>query len=265
MVQSKYLAMAAALLAADLAAAFNPNQRASAPRSTRARTYRSRIALSGGRSNRDLEEKASRRAAEKAAGKGGGEMAAGAVIGGLVFGPFGALFGAQMGASMGARRAFDSEKEKEMEKMGISKDMMAMAEEVGTALERATDGLKATKDSLETQQAFARRVDAQVEEVYARAKAAVEAGEEERAKDLLFERTGLQEKLKKALIACSEEKKRVQKMKANVLTMEERAMEVDSLLRRSVGSTAFRDMGSSQLSLSSEDPLLQKFRDAGID
>ena len=77
------------------------------------------------------------RAAEKAAGKGAGEAAAGAVLGGLVFGPFGALFGAQLGASMGSRRAFDSEKQKEMERMGINSDMLQMAEEVGAALEGA--------------------------------------------------------------------------------------------------------------------------------
>lgn len=85
------------------------------------------------------------RAAEKAAGKGAGEAAVGAVLGGLVFGPFGALFGAQIGASMGSRKAFDNEKQKEMERMGISKDMLKMAEEVGVALEQAIDGLKVTR------------------------------------------------------------------------------------------------------------------------
>ena len=82
------------------------------------------VSLSNGRFDREFDEKASMRAAEKAAGKGAGEAAAGAILGGLVFGPFGALFGAQVGASMGSRRAFDSERQKEMEKMGISKDML---------------------------------------------------------------------------------------------------------------------------------------------
>ena len=116
------------------------------------------------------------RAAEKAAGKGAGEAAAGAVLGGLVFGPFGALFGAQLGASMGSRRAFDSEKQKEMERMGINSDMLQMAEEVGAALEGAIDGLKVTRGSLETQQSFARRLERQQEQLYEQAKAALEDG-----------------------------------------------------------------------------------------
>ena len=223
------------------------------------------VFLSNGRFDREFDEKASMRAAEKAAGKGAGEAAAGAILGGLVFGPFGALFGAQIGANMGSRRAFDSEKQKEMEKLGISKDMLKMAEEVGVALERAIDGLKVTRGSLETQQSFARRLDAQQDQLYEQAKTALEGGEEERARDLLMQRKDTEEKLKKALMGCAEERKRLAQMESNVLALEERAMEVERMLKRSVGATALQGSSMDKLALESEDPLLQKFRDMGID
>jgi hypothetical protein len=218
-----------------------------------------------GRFDREFEEKAEMRAAEKAAGKGAGEAAAGAVLGGLVFGPFGALFGAQIGASMGSRRAFDSEKQKEMERLGISQDMLKMAEEVGVALERAIDGLKVTRGSLETQQSFARRLDKQQEQLYEKAKAALEDGQEDRARDLLMERKSIEEKLKKTLVGCAEERRRLDKMESNVLALEERAMEVERILKRSVGATSLQGSSMDAFSLQSEDPLLQKFKDMGID
>mmetsp|Transcript_18003 Transcript_18003/g.39359 ORF Transcript_18003/g.39359 Transcript_18003/m.39359 type:complete len:270 (+) Transcript_18003:281-1090(+) len=223
------------------------------------------VSLSNGRFDREFDEKACMRAAEKAAGKGAGEAAAGAILGGLVFGPFGALFGAQIGASMGSQRAFDSEREKEMEKMGISKDMLRMAEDVGVALERAIDGLKVTRGSLETQQSFARRLDAQQERLYEQAKAALEDGEEERARDLLIQRKDIEEKLKKALVGCAEERKRLDQMESNVLALEERAMEVERILKRSVGATALQGSSMDKFALESADPLLQKFKDMGID
>ena len=218
-----------------------------------------------GRFDREFEEKAEMRAAEKAAGKGAGEAAAGAVLGGLVFGPFGALFGAQIGASMGSRKAFDNEKQKEMERMGISQDMLKMAEEVGVALEQAIDGLKVTRGSLETQQAFARRLDQQQKQLYEQAKAALEDGQEDRARDLLMERKGIEEKLKKTLVACAEDRRRLDKMESNVLALEERAMEVERMLKRSVGATSLQGSSMDAFSLQSEDPLLQKFKDMGID
>ena len=214
-----------------------------------------------GRFDREFEEKAEMRAAEKAAGKGAGEAAAGAVLGGLVFGPF----SAQIGASMGSRKAFDNEKQKEMERMGISQDMLKMAEEVGVALEQAIDGLKVTRGSLETQQAFARRLDQQQKRLYEQAKGALEDGQEDRARDLLMERKGIEEKLKKTLVACAEDRRRLDKMESNVLALEERAMEVERMLKRSVGATSLQGSSMDAFSLQSEDPLLQKFKDMGID
>jgi hypothetical protein len=54
-------------------------------------------------------------------------------------------------------------------------------------------------------------------------------------------------------------------MERNVQILEERAMEVESLLRRSVGAKTMQDVMGDQFALEDEDPLLKKFRDAGIE
>ena len=84
--------------------------------------------------------------------------------------------------------------------------------------------------------------------------------------------------MKNALMNCVEEKGRLNKMEENVRALEERVIEFESLLKRNVGAKAFMDSSSSAdvdvdvdddidfgFSLKKEDPLLQKFRDAGID
>lgn len=216
------------------------------------------------RFNRDFEEKATERAKQRAAGQGVGEMAGGAILGGLLLGPFGAFFGAQIGASVGSARAVDRAKSEEMERMGITPDMLQMAEEAGAALERALEGLKATRSSLETQQSFARRLDGDAQRLYDQAKEAIAASDEGGARTLLEDRQRVQQKLKTVLEGCADEKRRLETMERNVEAIEERAIEVDALLRRSMGAKALQDT-SGQFALDEEDPLLKKFRDLGME
>lgn len=202
---------------------------------------------------------------EKAGSGGVAETATGAVLGGLILGPFGALFGAQIGASIGAKNSIEKERMQKMKELGITPEMLEMAQEVGVTLNRAVEGLNACRDSLQTQQRLAKRLDSDIERIYEDAKAAMIAKEEDRARQLLFERDRLQKKLKKVLMSCVDEKKRVQQMKNNVEAIEDRAMEIESLLNRSVGAKALDDTSSTNfemgLKISEEDPLLQKFRD----
>jgi hypothetical protein len=211
----------------------------------------------------DLNDDIQRAGRHKAKG-GVGETAAGAVLGGLLLGPFGALFGAQIGAKIGAVNAVDRAKKDEMARLGVSEEMLTMAEEIGTALERSIEGLKASQDSFETQQSLARRLDSNAEDLYERAKVAMTSRHEEVAKKLLMDRQTVQDKLKKALVACAEEKMRLTKMRSNVDALEQRAMELDALLKRTVGANALQD-SSTKFALSQGDPLLQKFRDMEID
>jgi hypothetical protein len=213
------------------------------------------------RFNRDLEERSRRRAE----GLGGGEAIAGAVLGTLVAGPFGLLFGSQIGASIGAKNALNKARKEEMERMGITQEMLDSAEQVGIALEQATEGLKATQTSLNTQRSLARRLERDTEELYEKAKAALATGNEDDARKFLFQKTECQEKLKRVLKLCIDEQQRYEKMQENVSAIEKRALEIEALLQRSVSAKTRQTTAFEELSLSVEDPLLQKFRDLGID
>ena len=113
-----------------------------------------------------------------------------------------------------------------------------------------------------------------MERVYEDVKRALGDGNEERAKDVLFQKSEIEDKMKKTMMNCVEEKGRLNKMEENVRALEERAIEFESLLKRNVGAKAFMDSSADVdvdddidfgFSLKKEDPLLQKFRDAGID
>jgi len=192
-------------------------------------------------------------------------MVAGAVLGTLIAGPFGLLFGSQIGANIGAKNALNKAKQQEMERLGITQDMLDSAEQVGFALEQATQGIRATKASLETQQSFARRLERDANELYEKAKVAMASGKEDEARKLLFARNEDQDKLVKVLKLCAEEKKRLEKMEQNVAAIEKRALEIESFLQRAVGAKARQSAAFDDLSLSAEDPLLKKFRDLGIE
>ena len=159
-----------------------------------------------------------------------------------------------------------------MNRVGLSQDMLDMANEVGITLERAYEGKKAIEDSLQTQQQFARVLDQETKELYEKAmKAIQQQNEEELARTLLLKRTDVQNKLKEILVRCTEEKKRIEQMNENIRVLEMKAMEVDSLLRRKVSLKTIQDSNNLNLSndlglsLPSEDPLLKKFKDLGID
>ena len=223
------------------------------------------VILQNNKFERDLDKNSR----QKATG-GTGETVAGALLGGLLLGPFGALFGAQIGAGFGANKALDRARKEEMQRLGVTEEMLATAQECGMALERSMEGLKATQDSLQTQQSLARMLDNDATDFYEKAKKALEDNNEERAKELLFERSKTQDKLKGVLLQCAEAKKRLEQMETNVAAIERRAKEVEALLQRTIVAKTTQDLSTADLSLadftlSAEDPLLKKFRDAGID
>ncbi|KAL7466528.1 hypothetical protein ACHAXS_006833, partial [Conticribra weissflogii] len=198
----------------------------------------------------EIERKARQRAYEnRARGDGIGSTAAGAAFGLLLGGPFGALFGAQIGSSLGAARIVDKARVEEMKRKGITPEMLEMAENVGVALEQAVDGLRATQESVETSQRLAKTLDRQSESLYERATNAIKSGDEETARKLLMERESVKEKLVKILKSIAEDRKRVSVMESNVDALETRALEIESLLRRSVGASSIQDTASLGLSL----------------
>jgi phage shock protein A len=177
----------------------------------------------------------------------------------------GILFGAQIGANLGAKGATDRARKEEMDRLGVTQEMLDTAEECGLALQQSMEGLKATQSSLDTHQSLARRLDRDATELYEKAKEAMASGNEEAARTALLRRNENQEKFKKVLKLCAEEKKRFEMMERNVGAIEQRALEVESLLQRTIGAKARQASSFADLSLSVEDPLLKKFRDLGID
>lgn len=211
--------------------------------------------------NADINERSRQRAASD--NKGAGSMATGAILGGMLGGPFGMLFGASIGSKLGGKNALDKARKEEMERSGISQDMLDAAEDVGLALQQSMEGMEATQESLRSQQSLARRIDADSNETYEKAKEAMVGGREEEAKTYLLERNKNQESLKSVLKRCAEEKERISIMEKNVSALQKRALEVEAMLTRAAGAKARQ--GSFDFTLSVEDPLLKKFQDAGID
>jgi phage shock protein A len=153
-----------------------------------------------------------------------------------------------------------------MSRLGIDSDMLAAAQDIAEALERANEGLVAVQDSLDTMQRFAKRLEDDADTLYAKAKTALLANEEEKAKKMLLDRHSTTQKLKDTLKSCVEMKQRLDIMERNVAVLETKAVEIESLLQRTVGAKAIQSAGSMNgLSLQDEDPLLQRFRDLGID
>jgi len=215
----------------------------------------------------EIERSAQRRAYEnRSRGGGTGEAVGGAILGGLLGGPFGALFGAQIGASFGATSQLDKARKEEMARKGLTPEMLEQANDVGAALRQAVEGVQAARESFETSQRLARTLDAQEKSLYERAKSAISSGDEEAARRSLLERESTKVKLLKVLKSVSEDRKRLSIMESNVEALETRGLEIESLLRRSVGAASMQDSANMNfgLSLEPEDPLLRKFRDLGM-
>ena len=224
------------------------------------------------RVDEEWEDLAEQRALEKrqrkgSSGDGLGETAAGAVLGGLLLGPFGALWGASVGANFGSSRSYERAKKEELQRMGLNDDILEMASDVAMSLETSERGLNACQDSLRTLQQLATTQENRCQTLHAQAKDfLVVKNDEEAARSKLLERTQLQDKLKQTLIKCAQEKKRVEQMRDNVDKLKERAAEIQALVSRTVSAktTSNTNINTSSLSLSNEDPLLAKFKDAGI-
>lgn len=171
------------------------------------RTKSDVIVLENQRWRQDIEENSRR----KAQGNGAGETVAGAILGGLLGGPFGAVFGASVGSSFGSQNAVNRSRQEEMKRMGLSQDMLDSAEQVGLALEQCMQGLQQVQESLDTQQRLARRLDADADSLYEKAKTCMANNNEEEAKKYLLERERVRDRLKDVLGNCVTAKQQVRR------------------------------------------------------
>jgi hypothetical protein len=177
----------------------------------------------------------------------------------------GAIFGASIGSSIGAKNALNRAKQEEIKRLGIDTNMLLAAQDVAEALDRANQGLATVQDSLASLQRFAKRLENDADAVLQKAKLAVQANDDDTARAMLLERQQLLDKLKAILKDCVDMKARKETMESNVALLQRKAIEIETLLQRTVGAKAMMDVGSLGLSLDDEDPLLRKFRDLGID
>jgi hypothetical protein len=235
-----------------------------APSRSLARLYAADNNNNNNRWQREVDENSRRRVQAQGGGATGGTVA-GAVLGGLLGGPFGALFGASVGSSMGSQKALDTARQEELQQLGLSQDMLDSANAVGRALTESVQGLTQVQDSLATQQRLARRHEEDAELWYDKAKACMVKGEEDQARTYLLERETARDRLKQVLIQCVTAKGQVTILQQNAAALEVRAMEIEALLQRSVGTTALQKTSDLGLSLSPTDPLLDKFKNLGID
>ena len=108
-----------------------------------------------------------------------GGAVGGAVLGGLLLGPFGAIIGGNVGASFGANKKAARMEDEALRKQGISKEMVAMVTEVAQSLANAEDALKTAKESLGFELEDTLSLEAEANELYNMATAAVQSGDDD--------------------------------------------------------------------------------------
>ena len=124
-----------------------------------------------------------------------GGAVGGAVLGGLLLGPFGAIIGGNMGANFGAGKKAARMEDEALRKQGISKEMVQMVTEVAQSLANAEDALKTAKESLKFELEDTLSLEAEANELYNMASAAVQSGDDDTARKHLTERKRVEAKM----------------------------------------------------------------------
>eukprot|EP00933_Yihiella_yeosuensis_P074496 TRINITY_DN83459_c0_g1_i1.p1 TRINITY_DN83459_c0_g1~~TRINITY_DN83459_c0_g1_i1.p1 ORF type:complete len:320 (-),score=70.66 TRINITY_DN83459_c0_g1_i1:514-1329(-) len=185
----------------------------------------------------------------------------GAVLGGLLLGPFGAVFGASLGSSWGRKKSQD---EAEIEKMGLDKDMVLLAQTVASQLASVSEDRQRVVQIREDLLGRVATLEAEVQKKYDLASRALEQEDETLARTLLEEKLQIQGRLDSAKKELLKAQQRASTVQENEARLEQKALEVASLLKRAQLAS-----GSQRLDLAAEasrlsvegprDPLLDKF------
>lgn len=188
----------------------------------------------------------------------------GAIVGGLLAGPFGAFWGAQLGSSAGTNARAKREQEEQMDRMGLTKEVLEAAQLVAAELAEAEQSLGLVQEAERSQAALVQRLDETMQDMYASAQKALQADDEDGARDILTQRQGVRAKKEAAELELREASKRVAIMQTSVTELAGRATQVEQMMSRSVASRSEINSGSaSQPRTASQiyDPLEEKFRD----
>jgi phage shock protein A len=201
-----------------------------------------------------------------------GGAVGGAVLGGLLLGPFGAIIGGNMGANFGADKKAARMEDEALRKQGISKEMVQMVTEVAQSLANAEDALKTAKESLKFELEDTLSLEAEANELYNMASAAVQSGDDDTARKHLTERRRVEAKMEDAKRRAAEAKGRVQRVEQSVESLASQAKKLESVLKENMANAAelnaseaaakFQDaMAPSVTELELDDPLERKFRE----
>jgi len=163
-----------------------------------------------------------------------GGAVGGAVVGGMLLGPFGAIFGSQIGSNMASRKAATEQ----LERMGLSRDMIKGAQELMEELQTMEKGAQEVRDAYQNQAQRALQLEQDAEKFYEKAKAAVEAGDDDTAREMLEKRKRAQADLEKQIEQVKLARSRRDQMDGAVEAMARRANEYEQLMKRSMDASA---------------------------
>ena len=159
-----------------------------------------------------------------------------------------------------------------LRKQGISKEMVQMVTEVAQSLANAEDALKTAKESLKFELEDTLSLEAEANELYNMASAAVQSGDDDTARKHLTERKRVEAKMEDAKRRAAEAKGRVQRVEQSVESLASQAKKLESVLKENMANAAelnareaaakFQDaMAPSVTELELDDPLERKFRE----
>jgi len=182
----------------------------------------------------------------------------GAVLGGLLAGPFGALWGAQIGSAMGANSRSKREDTDALAALGISDEVMRLAQSTAADLGEAEEALAMVERAEGSQRSVLSTIERSLAEEYAAAEEALRNGDEGEARRRLENRQALKLKQATAEADLRAAMERVASMQASVAALAGRANEIEQAISRSVVATR---TGVDQPPERLEDPLERRFRD----
>lgn len=191
----------------------------------------------------------------------------GAVIGGIIAGPFGMLLG------IGAGNSFANQKtaETEMQRMGMSKELIAEAQKLAQTLQDAQAASKASVDARETLKQRSLSLDQTYEQLQDRARECLKDGDEDGARAALQDRQKVGKQRDDAVLEFRAARERVERIDRDVSVLKQKVEDFDALILRSARAQQQQQVqGNSfeyevppsvaaEMPLTQQDPLLDRF------
>jgi hypothetical protein len=194
----------------------------------------------------------------------------GAVLGSLIAGPFGALWGASLGNSIGGNQREMRKREEQLALMGLDRETRAIAQRLTDELAEAESGVAICTDAERSQLNFVEQLRASATDYYTEAEARLRAGDEDGARDKLFKRRDVLDKLEEAEKVLREAEERTASMRRSVNILSSRAKELEASFKSAIanraadsGSRAAAEANVFDAYLPPEDLLLRRFKDLG--